>query len=133
MVPMILPPGARAMYHIGSLFAGTYLLSLLNEAVEAWGTFGMNEEQTLRALLPLARGTLMTAETRGLAASLAGPISRGDAMAVARHLDALTACGNSQTSFYKDLARRQLKLAQRRTNKLQPGPLEDLRALLAET
>lgn len=125
MVPMLLPPGSRALYHGGSLFVGTFLLSMLNEAARAWSAFGISEEQTLRALLPVARGTLETAAVKGVAASLAGPISRGDIKVVQRHLRALEQLSEEQVSFYRQLAARQLQLA-RRNGKLQQHQLDAL-------
>lgn len=132
MVPMLLPPGSRALYHGGSLFVGTFLLSMLNEAARAWSAFGISEEQTLRALLPVARGTLETAAVKGVAASLAGPISRGDVKVVQRHLRALEQLSDEQASFYRQLAARQLQLA-RRNGKLQEHQLAALQEAIGSS
>jgi len=111
MRPMHLPPGARALYHGGASFAASFLLSMLDEAVAVWGSFGIAPEQALQALLPLSRGTLEAAARKGLAGSLAGPVSRGDAGVVRRHSDALARLGGEHLSFYREMTRRQLKLA----------------------
>lgn len=129
MVPMLLPPGSRALYHGGGLFAGTFLLSMLNEAVQAWSAFGISEEQTLRALLPVARGTLETGVAKGPAAALAGPVSRGDVKVVQRHLQALEKLSMEQADFYRQLAQRQLQLA-RKNGRLQAAQLDALQQLI---
>jgi len=108
---IVLPAGARALYHGAASFAASFLLSMLEEAVAVWGSFGVDEEATLQALLPLARGTLAAAEHKGLAGALAGPVSRGDAGVVARHVEALDALGPAHGAFYRELARRQIELA----------------------
>ncbi len=112
MVVMMLPEGVRARYHGGSLFMSSFLLSMFQESVQIWATFGMTEKQTLDALLPLAAGVIQTAQQKGLAASIAGPISRGDANVVRRHLAAFNAIGASHVDFYKTLSNRQLMLAE---------------------
>jgi predicted short-subunit dehydrogenase-like oxidoreductase (DUF2520 family) len=111
MIPLRLPPGARALYHGGASFAASFLLSMLQEAVDVWRSFGIGEQDALQALLPLARGTLDAAATRGLAGSLAGPVSRGDAGVVERHLRALQRLGPEHAAFYREITRRQIELA----------------------
>lgn len=126
---LVLPPGARACYHGAASFAASCLLSMLDEAAAVWRSFGIHEADALRALLPLARGTLDAAERRGLAGALAGPVSRGDAGVVARHLDALGALGVEHREFYLEFARRQLRLAQA-SGRLDAAQLARLYALI---
>jgi predicted short-subunit dehydrogenase-like oxidoreductase (DUF2520 family) len=111
MRSMTLPPGARALYHGGASFAASVLLSMLDEAVDVWGGFGIAPDQALQALLPLARGTLEAAARKGLAGALAGPVSRGDAGVVQRHHDAFARLGAEHLVFYREMTRRQLRLA----------------------
>ncbi|MDY7579153.1 DUF2520 domain-containing protein [Herbaspirillum sp. RTI4] len=129
MIPMLLPPGSRALYHCGSVLTGTFLLSLLNEAVRAWTAFGIDEQQALRGLLPVARGTLETAAIKGPVGALSGPISRGDSKVVARHLRALEQLSAEQADLYRQLAGRQLEMA-RINGKLQEIQLTALKAVI---
>lgn len=130
MHALALPPGARALYHASASFAASYLLSMLEEATRLWREFGIGEADALQALLPLARGTLAAAESRGLAGALAGPISRGDAGVVARHLEALARLDGGQRAFYVELAQRQLRLA-RASGRVGAAQLEAIEQLLA--
>jgi len=111
MQPLQLPPGARAAYHAAASFSASFILSLLDEAVQIWAGVGLPQQQALQALLPLARGTLQAAEKRGLAGALSGPISRGDVGVVAGHLQVLDSLGAEHGAFYRELSRRQLDLA----------------------
>lgn len=112
MRPLTLPPGSRAAYHAAASFSASFLLSMLDESVRIWAAVGLPEDAALAALLPLARGTLAAAASRGLAGALAGPISRGDAGVVGAHLHALTALRGGHEDFYRALSLRQLRLAQ---------------------
>jgi len=130
MAPLFLPPGARALYHGGASFAASFLLSMLEEAAAIWGSFGIDEARALQALLPVAHGTLQTAAGKGLAGALAGPISRGDAGVVERHLQALQQLGPAHAAFYADISLRQLELA-RASGRLGEAQLQRLALLLA--
>ena len=111
MKPLRLPEGARAAYHGSASFAASFLVSMIDEAVAMWATFGIAQADALAALLPLARGTLETVATRGVAGAVSGPISRGDVGVVERHLAAFDGQGVDHGRFYRELARRQVKLA----------------------
>lgn len=129
MKPLQLQPGTRAAYHGAASFAASFLLSMLDEAVQVWAAIGLPQDLTLRALMPLARGTLDAAESRGLAAALSGPISRGDAGVVAAHLKALDALGGAHGAIYREMSGRQLKLA-RESGRLDEAALARLEAVL---
>jgi predicted short-subunit dehydrogenase-like oxidoreductase (DUF2520 family) len=129
MTPMVLPAGVRARYHGGSLFMSSFLLSMFHQSAQVWASFGMTEQQTLAALLPLATGVIKSAGQQGLAASLAGPISRGDVNVVSRHIAALGALDARHRDFYLTLSQRQLELA-RQAAKLSPEKLARLAAVI---
>lgn len=131
MHPLRLPPGARALYHGSASYAASFLLSMLDEAVTVWRSFGIDEAQALQALLPMARGTLDAAASKGLSAAVAGPISRGDAGVIARHLAAFTALGPEHAELYREFTRRQLELVQatQRLSEVQAGRV---RAILSQ-
>jgi predicted short-subunit dehydrogenase-like oxidoreductase (DUF2520 family) len=129
MRSLVLPAGARALYHGGASFAASFLLSMLQEAAAIWGSFGIDEGVALQAMLPLARGTLDAAAAKGLAGALAGPVSRGDVGVVARHLSALERLSPQHAAFYRELTRRQLLLA-RASGQLQEQRLTALEELL---
>ncbi len=128
--PFTLPPGSRAAYHAAAGYAASFLLSLLDEARQLWAATGLPQELALQALLPLAEGTLAAARARGLPGALSGPISRGDLGVLRRHLAALDGLGGEHGRFYRELAGRQLALAQA-AGRLTPAALDELRAALA--
>ncbi|MDC8771504.1 Rossmann-like and DUF2520 domain-containing protein [Roseateles albus] len=129
MNPLQLQPGTRAAYHGAASFAASFLLSMLDEATQVWAQIGLPPEAALKALLPLARGTLDAAGSRGLAGALSGPISRGDQGVVGAHLQAFDRLGGAHGEFYRELARRQLGLA-RASGRLDEAALQHLARLL---
>jgi len=110
--PLHLPPGTRAIYHLSGSFAASFIDGLLHEAAELWRTrLGVPREQALKALLPLAYATLDSVAKMGTVEALTGPVSRGDAGTVARHLDALRRDHPRTYALYVQLARRSLAMA----------------------
>ena len=107
---MRLPPGCRARYHVGAHYAAGFVITLLREATDLWQSFGIEPEATIRALLPLLRGTAASVERSGLAQGLAGTYSRGDIGTVEKHLAELGAAGPDALRLYCELALRSIPL-----------------------
>jgi len=126
--PLEIPAGARMLYHASANYAASFILCGLREAVEVWGSFGVNEEDTLAALWPMLEGTLKTARDRGLSSALAGPVSRGDAAVVQRQLERLQQLGGEHARLYAQMTRRAVRLA--RARKPMPGALDAIDAML---
>lgn len=105
-----LPAGCRARYHAGAHYAAGFVITLLKEATELWQTFGVNRDDTVRALLPLLRGTAAAVERSGLAQGLAGTYSRGDLGTLEKHVDALAGIGPDALRLYCELALRSIPL-----------------------
>ncbi len=76
--PIRLPAGARALYHASGSFAASFLVRLMNDALDLWAAFGVDREQAFQALLPLTKGTVAALEANGPVKGLAGPIARAD-------------------------------------------------------
>lgn len=130
--PLLLPwpmdGQARAAYHAAANLAASGVLAVLAEAAALWSAAGLAGEDALPALLPLTRGALDTAAARGLAGAVSGPVARGDAGVVARHLQALAAAGLAP-DLLRALGLRQLALAQA-AGRLDVAQVTALRALL---
>lgn len=125
--PMSAP--ARAAYHAAANLAASGVLAVLAEAGALWSAAGLPADAALPALLPLTCGALDTAAARGLAGAVSGPIARGDAGVLARHLDALGHAGLADDLLLA-LGRRQLALAEA-AGRLGAAQAAALRRLLA--
>lgn len=129
MRPILLPPGARALYHGAGSFAAPFITTLLHEAVRIWRGFGASEADALAALVPLARGTLDSIARDGTVRGLAGPIARGDTGTVARHVAAFGALDERTLGFYREMAARVIPIALAKGG-LTPERAEEIRKLL---
>lgn len=107
---MRLPPGCRARYHVAAHYAAGFVITLLNQAVELWQSFGIEREAAIRALLPLLRGTAASVERSGLAQGLAGTYSRGDIGTLQKHLADLALVGPDALRLYCELGLRSIPL-----------------------
>lgn len=87
--PFELAPGAKALYHAAAVSASNYVNALAHMAERMWAAAGLPPDAALPALLPLMQGALANLAALGAAGSLTGPVARGDASTVARHLAAL--------------------------------------------
>ncbi|HLQ33423.1 MAG TPA: DUF2520 domain-containing protein [Chloroflexota bacterium] len=108
--PLQLPPGAKPLYHASSALAGNYLVTLLAQAARLWQPFGCSEADALGALLPLVKTAVANVERLGAKAALTGPIARGDAGTVRRHLQALEQEAPDLIPLYCELGLKTLPL-----------------------
>jgi predicted short-subunit dehydrogenase-like oxidoreductase (DUF2520 family) len=120
--PLRVPAGSRAAYHAAAHYAGPFVAALLAEATAIWSKLGIPEDDALKALLPLVRGSLDAIEVSGLPRAMAGSVARGDVQTLTRHLQALEALDPKLRDFYCRLALKTLPLA------LAAGKLDAARA-----
>ncbi len=127
--PFRLPTGARPLYHASGSFAGSFLVRIMNDALDLWAAFGVDREQAFQALLPLTKGTVAALEANGPVKGLAGPIARADVATVERHIAAVRAHAPALLPTYLDLARRSIAISEAKGG-ASKEKLEALRALL---
>lgn len=92
----------RPLYHAGLVTGANHLVMLVNEAADLLRAAGIADPA--RTLRPLLEAALDNALDRGDAA-LTGPVSRGDAGTVDRHLHTLAEHAPHATAGYTALAR----------------------------
>ena len=101
-----------AAYHTAAALASNYIVAAIDAAAEVLAGAGVSPDEAARALVPLAEGALRNVAQRGTTAGLTGPIRRGDAPTIQRHLEAL--CGKPDVAeIYRALGRRALEIAAR--------------------
>jgi predicted short-subunit dehydrogenase-like oxidoreductase (DUF2520 family) len=101
----------KAAYHAAAVFASNYLVTLVKLSADLWQTFSIPTGQAVTALLPLLKGTIHNIETIGLPGCLTGPIARGDAGTVEKHLDTIRDKAPQLLSTYKELGRQTIPIA----------------------
>ena len=105
-----LPAGARALYHAAAVLVGNTPVALLARATSLLEDAGIDRDTAHRALGALLAGAASNAVAAGPEAALTGPVVRGDAATVARHLDVLAADPTTQ-ELYRRLSLETLALA----------------------
>jgi predicted short-subunit dehydrogenase-like oxidoreductase (DUF2520 family) len=96
----------RVLYHAAAVYASNFVDVVFDEAVRTLGRIGWSEKEATAALLPLVEGALDNIRRRGPIKALTGPIRRGDAETVTRHLGAL-----ENPDLYRMLALVALRIA----------------------
>jgi len=110
------------------VLASNYLVALAWEAVDLLGKIGWSEREATDGLVPLMEGVLAEVARRGPSAALTGPIRRGDADTISRHLAALakldssTPPGRRTQHLYRMLGQIALEIA--RSEGLDPAAAE---------
>lgn len=121
-----------AAYHAAAAVASNYVVAAIDAAAQILATAGVAADKAALALVPLAEGALRNISAHGTTAGLTGPIRRGDAKTIQRHLDALR--GRPElVETYRALARRAVEIATRIDGPDAPdrAGLDTIRALLA--
>jgi predicted short-subunit dehydrogenase-like oxidoreductase (DUF2520 family) len=93
----------RPLYHAALSHGANHLVTLVNEAAELLARAGVRQPPQL--LAPLLRAALENTLRLGDAA-LTGPVARGDAGTIARHLRVLAESAPAAVPAYRALARR---------------------------
>ncbi len=108
---IVIRPEDRVLYHAAAVIASNYLVTLVKMATDLWQTFGVPPEQATAALLPLIKGTLNNIENVGIPRCLTGPIARGDAGTVSKHLSTIGKSAPELLDIYKQLGRQTIPIA----------------------
>ncbi len=88
---MIVPKEAKTLYHIAGVMASNYLVTLASLSSEVFAALGLSPKDVAKIIEPIMRQTLNNiASAPTIADALTGPIERGDAQVIARHLRELS-------------------------------------------
>ena len=102
----------RVLYHAAAVLGANLLVGLAATASGVLQSLGWTERDALAALVPLMAGVTENLAAEGLAGALIGPIRRGDAATVRRHLDKLDHNGLEEAArVYRILGAATLELA----------------------
>lgn len=91
----------KALYHAAACVASNYVTVLIDYAFSLYGAMGLSRDQAAAALMPLVEGTVQNAVAKGPDKTLTGPIARGDAGVIRRHMQALESEEAQQREFYR--------------------------------
>ncbi len=101
----------KARYHAGAVFASNYFVVVEAIAQDLLCSTGLSAADAWAALAPLVAGTLDNLRRQSPPGALTGPVARGDAETVIRHLSALA---GDDRELYRRLGSVAFELARRR-------------------
>lgn len=123
-----LKAGDKVVYHAAAVLACNYLVTLVKLATDLWQTFAIPQEQAIKALMPLLRGTINNIDAIGIPQCLTGPIARGDTGTIKKHLSALQKVAPELVTTYQELGLKTIPiaLAKGKINQKQADELKDI-------
>lgn len=109
-----LPNADKTLYHASAVLACNYLAALLDASILLAGKAGVRPKVAHAALGPLVHATVDNVLSMGPARALTGPIARGDAGTVARHVRAIRRHARALENLYAVLGQWTVGLARRK-------------------
>ena len=106
-----IPAGEKARYHAAAVFASNFPTVLAAVAAQLLVSAGIGEDDAWGAVRALMRGAVLNLDGATPAEALTGPIARGDAGTVAKHLQALES-QRETGALYRALSLVAVELAQ---------------------
>jgi predicted short-subunit dehydrogenase-like oxidoreductase (DUF2520 family) len=102
----------KALYHASAVMACGNLVALISESVRMMSLCGVDEQESLRRLEPLIRGTIENIFRLGITSSLTGPFARLDESAVDLDIRAVESVGDENLNdLFKLLGEVSIKLS----------------------
>ncbi len=111
MTPRTIPGLDRVAYHAAAGLVANGAAALAAGGVELLGKAGVDAVTAAAMLGPLLRSVADNVERLGLPEALTGPVRRGDAVGVSKHLDTLERLSPRLLPIYIAASRTQLPLA----------------------
>jgi len=122
-----IPPGGKNVYHAAAVMASNFPVVLAAVAGQMLSDIGVPERSAQYAVHALMEAAVSNIADRSATEALTGPVVRGDAETVQRHLVALR--GNPEAkALYRRLSSAALEIASRRG--VDPRRLNEIRSLL---
>ena len=111
-----LRPEYKTPYHLGGVFTSNFLICLLYIVEQIYEKCGILKKDALKILKPIIYSTLENVDEKGTVNALTGPVVRGDAGSVERHLDYLKKNFPEYEELYRGIGKICLEIAGQREN-----------------
>ena len=111
---IVLSSGDKPFYHAAAVFVSNFIVAIVDSACTLLEDTGISSETAISMLMPLMESNLKNIGKIGTTAALTGPIVRGDAGIIEKHLDSLSAKKPELKELYIKLAERTVFIAIRR-------------------
>jgi predicted short-subunit dehydrogenase-like oxidoreductase (DUF2520 family) len=129
MTPRTIPKLERALYHAAAGLCANGAAALAAAATVLLERAGVDRDTATAMLGPLLRSVGDNVESLGIPGALTGPVRRGDARGIRRHLDILGRVSPELVPFYVESGLAQLPLA-RALGESSPASFDEVAAVL---
>ena len=102
----------KIKYHAAAAMASNEMLGLMQASLDILSECGFSEKDSMALLTPLVQGNIASMLEKGCVNALTGPVERGDAQTVRKHLQVLE--GSKAGKIYQSLGSTMVELAKRR-------------------
>ena len=102
----------KIKYHAAAAMASNEMLGLMQASLDILSECGFSEKDSMALLTPLVQGNIASMLEKGCVNALTGPVERGDAQTVRKHLQARE--GRKAGKIYQSLGSTMVELAKRR-------------------
>ena len=100
----------KVKYHAAAAMASNYMVGLFQMSIKLLMECGFSKEEGRILLAPLVAGNAAAMVEKGAAGALTGPVERGDAETVQKHLEALK--GNPAEIVYREIGKELVAIAE---------------------
>jgi len=114
----------KRLYHAAAVVASNHVVALFAEAMDMLEACGFDETAARAALAPLFLGNARHVAEAGPEKALTGPVERGDAATVEKHLEALK--DEDDRALYRLLTKRLLRIAKAKHSERDFAAIEEL-------
>lgn len=114
----------KIKYHAAAAMASNEMLGLMQASLDILSECGFSEKDSMALLTPLVQGNIASMLEKGCVNALTGPVERGDAQTVRKHLQALE--GSKAGKIYQSLGSTMVELAKRRNPDRDYTPIRTL-------
>lgn len=117
----------KRLYHAAAVVASNHVVALFAEAMDMLEACGFDETAARTALAPLFLGNARHVAEAGPEKALTGPVERGDAATVEKHLAAFAEIGDEDDrALYRLLTKRLLRIAKAKHSERDFAAIEEL-------
>lgn len=102
--PIFLRSGDKPLYHATVVMMGGILAGMFGHVADLWAHFGINRDDALNAITPIAQSVITSVNLAGIPQAIAGPYARGDIGTIKKHIDALRSTAPESMEVYCRMA-----------------------------
>ena len=111
---LVLKSDEKLLYHIACSVSSNYLVVLIDLAVSILAQIGLRNDDALKVILPLTRGTLLNVTELGVTAALTGPIERKETALLREEMHAVNSRLPELRDVYRALGKEAIRIAARK-------------------